>query len=195
MSSNETVSGSGSVDTLVSVHAIQQLAYRYARAHDGRDLDELLSLFAPADDALLFPRFNRASLAATMPEYFAVAGPTILFVANHIIEFDGRDRATGSVYCFAKLSIGGSWIEQAIQYQDVYEQASGNWVFTERRHLLWYGIELPERPFDQAKTQWPTEATGRGSLPEDLPSWRAFYGIPEAPTGFYSQPQAQSTFL
>lgn len=194
MSPNGSPTESETVRALASVQQIQQLAYRYARAHDGRDLAELLSLFAPADQPLHYPRFNRASLAATMPEYFSFAGPTILFVANHIVDLLDDERATGSVYCFAKLSIGGSWIEQAIQYQDRYERVGGSWVFTERRHLLWYGIELPERPFDQPKTRWPAEATGRGSLPEDLPSWRAFYGIPDEPTGYYSQPGADATY-
>lgn len=98
------------------------------------------------------------------------------------------------MYCFAKLSIGSSLIEQAIQYFDRYERTDGEWLFAERGHPLWYGIELPERPFDQPNTKWPAEATGRGSLPEDLPSWRAFYGIPDAPTGFYGQPDADSTY-
>lgn len=99
------------------------------------------------------------------------------------------------MYCFAKLDIGGSWIEQAIQYQDVYELNDGAWRFARRRHLLWYGIELPERPLDQPKTLWPAEATGRGSLPEDFATWRAFYGITEEPTGFYSaRAESNATF-
>jgi hypothetical protein len=116
----------------------------------------------------------------------------MLFVANHVIDLLDHDHATGSVYCLAKLDIGGTWIEQAILYQDEYARHEGLWRFAQRRHPLWYGIELPERPFEQEKTQWPAGGTGRGSLPEDFDAWRAFYGIAERPTGFYASPNTDS---
>ncbi|MEO8906689.1 MAG: nuclear transport factor 2 family protein [Microbacteriaceae bacterium] len=182
------------VDRLWSIHQIQQLAYRFAQAHDGRDMAELERLFVPAAELLDFPEFNQANVLSTLPEYFRFAGPTVLFVANHIIDFVDNDRATGSVYCFAKLDIGGVWVEQAIQYQDIYQREPDGWRFAMRRHLLWYGIEQADRPFDQPKTQWPAGATGRGSLPEDFATWRDFYGITEAPIGFYGQPDTETTF-
>lgn len=174
---------------LWDIHEIQQLAYRFAQAHDGRDMAELEAVFVPTTVPLEFPSFNQANALTRLREYFAFAGPTILFVANHLINIVDDERATGSVYCFAKLSLGGSWVEQGIQYQDVYEKYEGHWRFLRRTHLLWYGVELPERPLEQPKTQWPANATGRGSLPEALESWREFYGIAEAPTGYYGQPE------
>jgi hypothetical protein len=173
---------------LWAVHEIRQLAYRFAQAHDSRDMDALEALFVPADEPLTWPEFNVVNARTRLPEYFQIAGPTMLFVANHIIDLVDDDHATGAVYCLAKLDIAGAWIEQAIQYQDTYERRDGTWLFAQRRHLLWYGIELPERPFEQPKTQWPLDATGRGSLPEALPAWRAFYDIAEEPTGYYGQP-------
>jgi hypothetical protein len=173
---------------LWAVHEIRQLAYRFAHAHDSRDMEELESLFVPADEPLTWPEFNVVNARTRLPEYFQVAGPTMLFVANHVIDLVDEDHATGAVYCLAKLDVAGMWIEQAIQYQDNYERRDGVWRFTQRRHLLWYGIELAERPFDQPKTQWPLDATGRGSLPEAFPAWRAFYGVAEEPTGYYGQP-------
>jgi hypothetical protein len=175
--------------SLWAAHQIRQLAYRFAHAHDSRDMHELESLFVPADEPLTWPEFNVVNARTRLPEYFQVAGPTMLFVANHIVDLVDDDHATGAVYCLAKLDIAGSWIEQAIQYHDTYERRDGRWLFAQRRHLLWYGIELPERPFDQPKTQWPFDATGRGSLPEALPAWRAYYGITEEPAGYYGQPQ------
>ena len=177
-------------DKLWSIHEIQQLAYRFAQAHDGRDMDELEAVFVPTATPLEFPSFNQANALTRLKDYFEFAGPTILFVANHLITLVDDDHATGSVYCFAKLSLGEAWVEQGIQYQDVYERYEGHWRFLKRTHLLWYGIELPERPLDQPKTQWPSNATGRGSLPEDFTTWRDFYGIAEAPTGYYGQPEA-----
>jgi hypothetical protein len=189
-----TVPDAETLDKLWSVHEIRQLAYRFAQAHDSRDMDEMDRIFLEAASPLTFPEFNLANVRATLPEYWRIAGPTMLFVANHIIELTDRDHAAGSVYCLAKLDIAGSWIEQAILYQDAYERHEGLWRFAQRRHLLWYGIELPERPFDQPKTGWPATATGRGSLPEEFETWRAFCGIAQPPSGYYGQPDMDSTF-
>jgi SnoaL-like domain len=185
---------SDKLDTLWSAHEIRQLAYRFAQAHDSRDMSELERIFVGADEPLAFPDFNLANVRSTLPAYWRVAGPTMLFVTNHIINLTDGNHAAGSVYCLAKLDIGGSWIEQAILYQDSYERCDGVWLFAKRRHLLWYGIELPERPFDQPKTQWPAGATGRGSLPEEFEAWRGFYGIAEPPSGYYTQPGEASVF-
>jgi len=179
-------------DRALSMLEIQQLAHRFARAHDSRDLDEMPRLFVAAEEPLRFPSFNAINVLAVLPEYFNVAGPTVLFVANHVIDFIDDDNASGDVYCLAKLDIDGTWVEQAILYRDVYRRDEGSWRFVSRCHLLWYGIELPERPFAQPKTQWPVEATGRGSLPEDFASWRAFYRIAGPPTGYYGQPDIAS---
>jgi hypothetical protein len=175
-------------ERLWSVHEIEQLVHRFALAHDSRDLAAMEQLFVPADAPLEWPSFNVVNALKRLPEYFAFAGPTMLFTANHIIELDGQDDAHGSVYCQAKLDLAGTWVEQALFYDDVYARHDGRWRFVSRRHLLWYGVELPERPFDQPKTQWPVNATGRGSLPEDFPSWRRHYGIAAPPSGFYAQP-------
>jgi SnoaL-like domain len=109
-----------------SAHDIRQLAYRYAFAHDSHDLEEMARIFVAADTPLSFPDFNLANLRETMPAYWQVAGPTMLFVANHLVEIADGDHATGSVYCLAKLDIAGSWIERAVLYQDVYERRDGS---------------------------------------------------------------------
>jgi hypothetical protein len=173
---------------LWSVHEIEQLAHRFALAHDSRDLVAMENLFVPADAPLQWPSFNVANALKRLPEYFAFAGPTMLFTANHIIEFDDDDHARGSVYCLAKLDLDGTWVEQSLLYEDVYARHQARWRFVSRRHLLWYGVELPERPFAQPKTQWPVNGIGRGSLPEDFASWRRYYGVGAPPTGFYAQP-------
>jgi SnoaL-like domain len=182
------------LEALWSAHEIRQLAYRFAQAHDSRDMAEMERIFVAADEALAFPEFNLANVRSTLPAYWRVAGPTMLFVTNHVVNLTDHNHGAGSVYCLAKLDIGGSWIEQAILYEDEYERRDDMWRFAMRRHLLWYGIELPERPFDQPKTQWPAGATGRGSLPEAFGAWRDFYGIAEPPSGYYSQPGEASVF-
>lgn len=194
MTSTPTVTGKPEADITNTVaklwgaHEIRQLAYRFALAHDSRDLAEMEHLFVPADEPLIWPEFNIVNARKRFPEYFTFAGPTMLLVANHIIEFVDETHATGSVYCLCKLDLAGSWIEVMVLYLDVYEQYEGTWRFKSRRHLMWYGVELPERPFEQEKTTWPISALGRGSLPEDFEAWRAWNGIAEAPTGYYGQP-------
>jgi hypothetical protein len=175
-------------EQLWSIHEIQQLAHRFALAHDSRDLEAMERLFVPADEPLEWPSFNVVNALTRLPEYFAFAGPTVLFTANHVIDLDDDERARGSVYCLAKLDVGGTWVEQSLLYDDLYARHEGHWRFVSRRHLLWYGIELPQRPYEQPKTQWPVNATGRGSLPEDFVAWRRHYGIEAAPTGYYAQP-------
>lgn len=177
------------LDALWSVHEIQQLAYRFALGHDTRDMALLETLFVDHREPLEWPSLNIENLRRSLPIGLRRAGPTMLFVANHIIDLEGADRASGKVYCLARLSVGDTWVEQAIMYLDRYRRIDGTWLIDERRHLLWYGVELDERPFDQAKTQWPVSPVGRGSLPEEFPAWRDFYGIDEAPTGFYASPE------
>ena len=182
------------LDRLWSIHEIQQLACRYALAHDSRDMAMLDSLFVDAQEPLAWPAFNIENLRRSLPEGLKHAGPSILLVGNHIVELHDAVRASGSVYCLARLAVGGAWVEQAILYFDHYERVDGRWLIEHRRHLLWYGVELDERPFDQPKTSWPVSPVGRGSLPEDLPAWRAFYGISGPPTGFYASPADDETW-
>lgn len=170
-----------------AAHEIGQLPARYALDFDSQDLGYLQKLFVPAAEPLSYPKLNMANVIRDMPGFWAHAGPTILLIGNHLIDFESEDVATGSVYCRAKLSLGDTWIEQAICYADRYVRTGAGWRFAHRRHMLFYGLTLPERPFDQAPTSWPRSAVGRGSLPEDWPAWRSFHGISAAPTGFYSE--------
>src|SRR3954462_12684806 len=81
---------------LWAVHEIRQLAYRFAQAHDNPDMDAPEALFVPADEPLTWPEFNVVNARTRLPEYFQIAGPTMLFVANHIIDLvDDDDHATG----------------------------------------------------------------------------------------------------
>jgi hypothetical protein len=47
------------------------------------------------------------------------------------------------------------------------------WLFVDRKHLLFYGVEVPERPLDQPAAEWPAHVLGRGSLPYDWASWQS----------------------
>jgi hypothetical protein len=150
---------------------IRQLAYRYAWTLDVRDGDGMAELFVPeARDE------NRRRFDRSMGE----VGVTVLFVGNHIVDFDGDDEAHGLVYCRGYIETRdgphpGRFVEQAILYRDRYRREQGTWMFVHRTHELWYGVETAERPLDQRPAEWPTHHDGVGSLPYDEPTWKAFW--------------------
>lgn len=164
---------------LLACEEIRQLAYRYAFAMDSRDLDSLVALFVE-DVRVGRDEMGREALRRDFDEQLRGVGITILFVGNHIIEFDDEDHACGVVYCKGEIQEGERWLTQAIQYEDRYERRDGHWYFVRRKHLLWYGAELGENPLGLPPAKWPQHQTGRGSLPESWESWQRFWGKRDA---------------
>jgi SnoaL-like domain len=150
---------------------IHQLACRYALAIDSRDLDLLVSLFIP--NVRVGKQEGREALRASFEASLGAIGISILFVGNHLIDFESPERATGSVYCRGQIQDEDRWIEQAILYRDQYERQDSQWLFVRRQHLLWYGVETAERPLAQEPANWPKHHVGRGTLP-DWESWQPF---------------------
>jgi ketosteroid isomerase-like protein len=161
------------VGWLVAHEQIRQLAGRYAVALDARDLDTLVGLFV--DDVRVGPdQVGRAALRTSFTEQLRGLGVTILLVGSHVIDVIDEDHATGVVSCRGEIEMGEQWVVQAIQYHDTYERRDGSWLFVRRRHLLFYGADLLERPIGLPPARWPASATGKGELPEALPTWQAF---------------------
>jgi hypothetical protein len=163
----------GDFDRLWAVHEIRQLAYRYALAQDSRDMELLLSLWAETPEPAEPPVIDVHTVRSEAARWFR-KGATIHFVGNHLIDLAGPDEASGTVYCWAALDFGDEFVDQAILYQDRYVRHDGRWLFLTRRHLLWYGIERDRNPMRQEPATWPRGYTGRGPLPEELPSYRAW---------------------
>ena len=162
------------LERVVARDEIRQLACRYALAVDSRDIDSLVSLFV-SDVRVGRHASGRDALRDSFVESLSAIGVSILFVGNQVIDFESPDRATGVVYCRGQIQDGEKWIEQAIQYRDTYEQRDGEWLFVRRVHVLWYGVETAERPLDKEPANWPERQVGRGTVPEDIPSWSAFW--------------------
>ena len=159
---------------LVASEQIRQLAHRYALYVDSRDIDALVRLFV--DDVRVGrDRSGRDALREDFARQLRQVGVTILFVGNHVIDFDDDDHARGSVYCKGEIQDGERWIQQAILYRDTYERRDGAWYFVRREHLLWYGAELDVNPLAQPPANWPEHHTGKGSLPESWESWQRFW--------------------
>ena len=162
------------LERLIARDEIRDLAHRYALATDSRDLDALVALFVE-DVRVGRDETGREALRRDFDEQLRGVGVTILFVGNHVIEFDDDEHAVGTVYCKGEIQDGARWISQAIQYRDRYERRDGHWYFVRRRHLLWYGLEEPRNPLAQPPANWPENHAGRGTLPESWESWRQFW--------------------
>lgn len=162
------------IERLLARDEIRDLAHRYAYAVDHRDIDLLVSLYVP-DVRVGGADTGPEALRRFWVESLRQIGVSILFVGNHLIDVETDDRATGTVYCIARIEDHGRWIEQAIRYDDTYERRDGHWLFVRRRHHLWYGVEAAERPLDQAPANWPESQVGRGTVPQDTASWTAFW--------------------
>jgi hypothetical protein len=163
---------------LVAHEQIRQLASRYAIALDARDIDTLVSLFV--DDVRVGRgAIGHDALRANFTDQLRDLGVTILLVGNHVIDVVDDDHATGIVSCRGEIEKGDEWVVQAIQYHDTYERRDGDWLFVRRRHLLFYGADMLQRPIGLPPANWPASATGKGELPEDLPTWQDFYRHPD----------------
>jgi SnoaL-like domain len=164
------------LDRLWSAHEIEQLAYRYAFAFDSRDVEALEALWAETDSPTGPPEIDIHSVRNDFDQWLYGLGPTVLAVCNHIIEFDedDADSARGSVYCLAQIDMGERFIDQSILYGDRYVRRDGRWLFLVRRHMLWFGQPRPEHPFEQEPANWPASPVGRGTLPDELPSYQRF---------------------
>jgi hypothetical protein len=162
------------LDWLVSHEQIRQLVYRYALAVDSRDLDLLVGLFV--DDVQVgADAVGREALRQFFDTSLREIGVSILHVTNVIIDLDGEDSARGTVYCRGEIEVGDQWVVQNIQYRDRYERRDGAWLFVRRRHLLWYGADMLQRPIGLPPANWPEHHTGKGELPEAWESWRNFW--------------------
>lgn len=159
---------------LLARDEIRQLAHRYAVAMDARDLDALVALFVE-DVRVGRDAVGREALRRDFDRQLRAIGVSILFVGNHVIDFDDEDRARGIVYCIAQIQDGERWIRQAIRYDDTYARRGGRWLIVRRRHLLWYGVEEPRNPLLQPPAEWPKSHTGKGTLPESLETWQRFW--------------------
>ena len=159
---------------LLSREEIRTLPLRYAAAIEARDVDAMANLFA------LSARFGefgegpdglrRLMTGSLRDSLFAV-----ILVANHLIDLQDEDHATGQVWahCYAQTGADG-FVDQLIRYEDRYERVDGHWLFVHRRHRLWYGAAHDRSPLAQAAANWPRSQVGVGDIPladSDFVQW------------------------
>lgn len=149
------------------------MASRYAVALNHRNLDALVELFV-ADVRVGRDDVGRETLKQNMAAQLRDGHRTILQVSNHVIDVDDADHASGIVGTRAEIERGDEWVIQVIEYHDTYERRDGRWLFVRRRHHLWYGADMLTRPNVLPEANWPKSQTGKGTLPEMMPSWQAW---------------------
>ncbi len=155
------------VDRLSSVHEIQQLVYRHAYSIDSCDLALFQSLWAETETALEPPYADYHS--ARSPRIaFEGRGPSMIAIANHLIDFDGPHDAHGTVYGLVQTDWSGKFLEQAVIYQDRYVRVEEQWLFLNRKHLLLYGAERSANPFAQPPANWPANQIGLGTATDEI---------------------------
>jgi len=162
------------VERLLAYEEIRQLAARYALAVDGRDVGALVELFVP-DVRALGGGVGREALREVFEQHLRSDRVSILSVGGHVINLLGRDHAAGTVYCIAEFGDESRWIRQAIAYEDDYARRDGRWYFARRDHLLFYGCPPGYLPLDQPLARWPASPVGRGSIPQDWPTWTRYW--------------------
>jgi hypothetical protein len=156
------------IERLWSIHEIRQLPLRYAFAYDVRDREAFLSLWAPVQDPAPFPDIDRATVVERIDHFFR-HGPSVMFVGNHLIEFQDDDHATGKVYAWPQVHMRQGLVDQIVLYVDRYVRHEGRWLFAVRRHLLVYGQQRGENPFELPAANWPEGQVGRGVVPDAWP--------------------------
>ena len=149
------------------------MASRYAVALNHRNLDALVELFV-ADVRVGRDDVGRESLKQNMAAQLRDGHRTILQVSNHVIDVVDANHASGIVGTRAEIERGDEWVIQVIEYHDTYERRDGRWLFVRRRHHLWYGADMLTRPNVLPEANWPKSQTGKGTLPEMMPSWQAW---------------------
>jgi hypothetical protein len=173
------------LEELLARDTIRQLAYRYALAVDGKDLDSVAALFAEGvDNGRYGP--GRDGVKNFYDHALRAFHCSMHLVANHVIEFDDDDHAHGVVYCRAQHHVlePEHWFDHALAYWDTYERRGDEWLFRRRSLKSWYRQEFghPEHDSDRVVSASAEEGPMRGSqMPDAFPTFEPFWARPPRP--------------
>jgi hypothetical protein len=160
------------VDRLESLHAIGQLAHRYALAADSRDLEGILTMFV---DDVNCGRFGtgREALRASYEILHRQFYRTIHQVVGHTFALGDPDHAEGKTVMRAEHEVGDRWIVVLMCLFDSYERRDGTWFFVRRKPEQWYASDILERPAGPTFDSWHPEGAPR--LPHLFTTWDDFW--------------------
>lgn len=163
------------LDRVEAELAIRQLASRYARAVDSRNLDEIGRIFAPqtrfgghGDGAAGAIAFYGEVLSGFYRSFHQVVG--------HIIGQDSADTAHGTVYCRAEHEDGDNWIVNLMVYFDRYVRVENRWHFLGRRPRFLFVGDVTKAPRSLDFNCWPgRENRLTCELPQSDESWADYW--------------------
>ena len=127
------------VQELADREAIRQLPTRYCHYVRTRDIPAILDLYAP-DGVFDMPanmaeggvREGREAIAETFRDNLETMDPWP-FTHNHIVDFEGQDRARGFVYTEFRLGSEKMRVGFVGVYEDVYVRSENLWKFQSRK--------------------------------------------------------------
>jgi hypothetical protein len=159
-----------------SLASIRQLAVRYALALDSRDMDTLVGLF-PTDVRVGRDASGRDALKRWFTDTMRVYGASVHLVANHVVDFDDADHASGVVTCHDELERpdSGRWEVGKLQYWDRYVRLDGEWCFERRKMHRWYIVDALDRPTRGAGVEDTASVLTTHTLPEAFDTWATFW--------------------
>jgi len=168
------------LDRIEAHIAIGQLAVRYARAVDSRNMADLAALYTPDID------FSRYGFGKG-PEGAAAFFDSVLTrfyrsmhqVCGHVIDIHDPDNAGGTVYCRVEHEDGDDWIIQLMVYFDRYRRVDGKWLIEDRRPTWLHTGDIRDLPQDVAFINWPSRPDHKTrfapSVPHVWPSWQDYW--------------------
>ncbi len=183
------------IERLESLDEIRQLPAKYALALDMRDMDAMVSLFAP-DVRVGRDASGRQALRAYMDQ--TLRSPftgTSHHIGGHIIEFDDPDSAQGIVYSKNEHESGEEWVIMQMMYADTYSRIDGRWYFSRRLPLYWYATDLNKPPIGPNKMRWPGTEWVEGNFHKMFASYEAFWAREGDSGGPVAEPAPLDKFL
>ena len=125
---------------LLERDAIRELARRYCHRVWQRDI-RVIELFA-ADG-----RFGKAQGRDELLKFYTAAidpagSNPHPYVNNHVVDFQGPDRATGTAYSDIRLDDNGFRALNVGYWRDEYVRVAGEWKFKSRDYTMSYRVRL-----------------------------------------------------
>lgn len=192
------------IDRLESLDQIRQLPAKYALTLDMRDIDTMVSLFAP-DVRVGKNASGRRALRAYMDQ--TLRSPftgTSHHIGGHIIEFDDTDHAHGVVYSKNEHETPvpdgqDEWVIMQMMYVDDYVRAPGpdglRWYFARRLPLYWYATDLNKPPVGDLKMRWPGTDWMEGDFHKLFPTFEEYWARGGDSEGPVPEPAPLEKFL
>ena len=168
------------IDRLEGLDEIRQLVIKYALCLDQRDYDSLVNLFI--EDIGVPGKLRGRN--ALKKWYITTARngrtkSTAHVTANHIIEFEAEDQATGLVYSRNELETDECWMVEMMIYLDRYTRRDGRWFFQRRTPVFLYQCPMNDIPLDSFKLRWGDHPPIEQNFHSGFPSWDEFWSSGE----------------